>query len=78
LITRFGPLDLLATAGNQFLYEDLLPNSVRMRIGEDLEVQVLNLETLIELKEQLGQEKDLAVLPVLRQTLIERQRAGGS
>jgi hypothetical protein len=48
-----------------------------MAIGEGISVWVLNLETLISLKEQLGSEKDLAVLPILRQTLRELKKCGG-
>jgi hypothetical protein len=33
---------------------------------------------LIEIKEQLGGEKDIAVLPVLRQTLKELKRRAAS
>jgi hypothetical protein len=34
-------------------------------------VRVLNLETLISIKEQLASEKDIAMLPLLRRTLDE-------
>lgn len=52
-------------------YEDLLPHCSLMEIGDRLQVQVLELETVIEIKEQLAGEKDLAGLPILRQTLKE-------
>jgi hypothetical protein len=74
LITRYGPLDLLATIGQNLAYEDLLPNSSPMNLGENFQINVLHLETLIRIKEQLGGEKDLAVLPILRQTLSESIR----
>ena len=76
LITRYGPLDLLGTIGRNLGYEDLLPHSVEMEVGEGVLVKVLDLETLIIIKEELGGEKDRAVLPVLRRTLEERRRAG--
>lgn len=38
----------------------------------DLEIRVLNLATLIKLREELGRDKDLAGLAVLRRTLEER------
>jgi predicted nucleotidyltransferase len=76
LITRYGPLDLLGTIGRNLGYEDLLPHSVEMDVGEGVLVKVLDLETLIIIKEELGGEKDRAVLPVLRRTLEERRRAG--
>ena len=40
-----------------------------MLLGDGIAIRVLNLETIIALKEQLGHEKDLAALPVLRATL---------
>ena len=52
----------------------LLPNSAGMEIGGGIRVRVLDLETLIAIKEQLGGEKDRAVLPVLRRTLAEKRR----
>ena len=74
LITRFGPFDLLATVGNRLYYDDLLPDSELLDLGENLKVRVLKLETIIALKEQLGHPKDLAALPALRQTLRERTK----
>jgi predicted nucleotidyltransferase len=75
LITRYGPLDLLGTIGRNLSYEDLLPHSAEMDVGEGVLVKVLDLETLIAIKEELGGEKDRAVLPVLRRTLEEKRKA---
>jgi predicted nucleotidyltransferase len=74
LITKYGPLDLLGSIGRDMSYEDLLPHTTEMLIEEGVRVRVLNLETLIEIKEELGGEKDRAMLPVLRRTLEEKQR----
>jgi hypothetical protein len=71
LLTRYGPLDLLATIGRGLAYGDLLSHSTGMDIGEGLLIPVLDLETLIAIKEQVGGEKDTAMLPILRQTLNE-------
>lgn len=46
-----------------------------MSVDEGTLVRVLDLETLIAIKEDLGGEKDRAVLPVLRRTLEEKQKA---
>jgi predicted nucleotidyltransferase len=73
LLTRYGPLDLLGEIGNGLGYEELLPRSKEILIAENVRVRILNLETLIEVKEQLNGEKDRAVLPLLRSTL-ERQK----
>ena len=70
LMTGGGPLDILGRIGNDRRYEDLLANCVEMSVGENA-VRVLDLATLIELKQQLGSDKDKAVLPVLLRTLEE-------
>jgi hypothetical protein len=46
-----------------------------MDIGEGMRVRVLDLATIVALKEELAGEKDLAVLPTLRRTLEEKRRA---
>ena len=71
LIPRYGPFDLLGPGGRNLAYDDL-PDSVEMDVGEGVLVKVLDLETLIAIKEELGGEKDRAVLPRLRRTLDER------
>jgi hypothetical protein len=75
LITRCGPLDVLGTIGRSLDYRDLLPHTIELEIGGGLRVRVLDLETLISLKETLAGEKDLAVLPILRRTLQEKRKA---
>ena len=77
LITSNGPLDILGTIGRGLAYGDLVPHSNEMEIGEGLRVRVLDLPTIIALKEELAGEKDMAVLPVLRRTLDEKRRTGG-
>jgi predicted nucleotidyltransferase len=74
LLTRYGPVDLLATIGQNLDYSDLLQHSSEMDIGDGNRVRVLNLETLISIKEQLASEKDVAMLPILRQTLLEMKK----
>jgi hypothetical protein len=76
LLTTFGPIDLLATIGEGLTYEDLLSQSASRDIGEGRRVCVLTLECLIDLKSQSKSAKDTAVIPILRQTLIERNRKG--
>ena len=68
-----GPLDLLGTIGAGRGYEDLLPHSDEIEIGH-LRLRVLSLEKLIEVKEEMGFEKDKAILPILRQTLLEKRK----
>ena len=73
LMTRFGPLDLLGTIGAGHSYGDLLQHSDEIEMG-NLRLRVLSLEKLIEVKEETGFDKDKAILPVLRQTLLERRK----
>jgi predicted nucleotidyltransferase len=75
-ITTAGALDVLGSVNaEQLLFEDLLPHTDRMDF-DGLEVRVLRLAKLVELKRQLGRPKDLAVLPLLEATLKERQNRG--
>lgn len=76
LMTRYGPLDILGAIGRGHTYEDLLPHSADMRVGRGLVIRVLDLKKLIEVKEETADEKDHAVLPILRRTLIEKESSG--
>ena len=71
LLTSYGPLDVLGGIGENLSYQELIQHSSELEVGDGIRIRVLNLETLIALKEQLGGEKDQAVLPVLRRTLAE-------
>jgi hypothetical protein len=55
-------------------YADLVPHCERVAIAADLAVPVLDLETLVAVKEEVGAEKDRAVLPLPRRTLEEKRR----
>ncbi len=61
--------------GRGRVYADLLPHATAIAVGGGLRVPVLDLETLIAVKEETGGEKDLATLPILRRTLEETRRA---
>ena len=74
LDSNCGPLNVLGTIGRGLGYADLLPHTVEMEIGGGVRVLVLDLATIVSLKEELGGEKDRAVLPVLRRTLREKAR----
>lgn len=65
-MTRFGPLDLLGTIGYGHDYSQLFSETVGLEVGVGLKVRVSTLDSLIKTKEETGQEKDRAVLPVLR------------
>ncbi len=77
LITRFGPLDVLGSIGRSRSYDDLLPHTVDIDAGVGLRLRVLNLETLIAVREEVGGAKDAATCPfwpILRRTLEEAAR----
>ncbi len=74
LDTKYGDLDCLGTVGEGLTYEDLVARAPQMDLESGLAVHVIDLPTLIELKQQAGRPKDLAVLPVLRATLAETLR----
>ncbi len=75
LLTSLGPLDLLGEIGtNRLSYETLLPHSNSLKIDAETQVRVLNLETLIALKEELAGAKDIVMLGILKQTLNELRK----
>jgi hypothetical protein len=75
LLTRLGWIDLPGNVGEGLEYPQLVPLSREMDLGDGLRVRVLNLETIISIKEKQASEKDLAVLPTLRSTLkVLRER----
>jgi len=73
LLTNYGPLDVLGMIGKLRRWEDLRGHTRTMEIEPGVVVHVLDLETLIAVKEELGFPKDAAMLPVLRQALKERE-----
>src|ERR1700749_3092609 len=46
LLTNLGPVDVLGTIGRGLSYEDLLSHTIEMEIGDDINVRVLDLETI--------------------------------
>ena len=68
LATDLGPLDVLSNLGAGFAYEDLEQRTNTYELGE-VRVRVLELASIIALKEQANRDKDRAVLPILRRTL---------
>lgn len=72
LITRLGPLDILGELATGWGYSDLMSRVESFRSAEGYEIKILKLEALIEVKELVGREKDLAALPMYRQALRKR------
>lgn len=71
LITNLGPLDSLCRLHDGRSYDDLIHHSEIFSDG-DIPVRVLDLETLIEIKEGTNRLRDKIVLPLLV-SLRERQ-----
>jgi len=74
LMTRYGPLDVLGTIGKDLGFSELIPHSLELEIRPGLRVRVLDLDTLIAIKEELNGDKDRAVLPILRRILEEKRK----
>ncbi len=73
LMTRFGPLDVLGSIGKGQTFEALVTETEQINL-DALSVRVQSLRSLIAVKEEIGMEKDKAVLPILRKTLEERKK----
>lgn len=73
LITTLGDLDLVLEPAGTRGYEDLKVDAEIMNVAADppLAVWVASLEDIIRSKQAAGRAKDLAALPLLRQTLDE-------
>ncbi|HEX4822680.1 MAG TPA: hypothetical protein VFV19_00045 [Candidatus Polarisedimenticolaceae bacterium] len=74
LSTRSGPLDVLGTIGAGRDFQSLEPRSRLVDLGDGVRVRVLDLDALIETKQEAGRDKDRAVIPILQQTLAESRR----
>lgn len=71
LESSLGDLDCLGAIDDGKTYDDLIDKTVRMNLGDDRTINVLDLRTLIEVKKRAGRPKDLAAIPVLEATLDE-------
>ncbi len=74
LMTSLGPLDILSQLATQWRFADLASRVRTVSLSGELQVRVLDLAALIEVKERIGRDKDQAVLPLYRRTLSERDR----
>jgi len=74
LMTRAGPLDVLGLVTGGEGYDDLLPHTLQLEISASRWIRVLKLETLIQVKERMGRDKDKLMLDVLKRTLAERNK----
>ena len=66
LITRFGPLDVLGSIGEDDDYPTLVSRSEGVQVDRDVSVRILDLDTLIEVKQKTVRAKDRYMLEILR------------
>ena len=71
--TRLGPLDVLAVIEEGKAYEDLLEHTIEIEFRGHV-LRVLDIKTLIELKEASKDSKDKQRLPVLKETLQQLKK----
>jgi|ERR1041384_4233246 hypothetical protein len=74
LATVNGDLDCLGAVDAGKAYEDLLPFTNELALGEGVMIRVLDLAKLIEIKRRAGRPKDIAVIPILEATLDELEK----
>jgi hypothetical protein len=71
LQTDAGPIDLLSQVAGLGGYAEVLRNAVIIREA-GVEMAVLDLPGLLQAKRATGRTKDMAVLPLIEATLLER------
>ena len=71
LSTRLGPIDVMGRLHDGRSYEEILAHTQLMG-DESLEIRVLDLPTLIEVKTAAARAKDRLMLPVLLALLEDR------
>jgi hypothetical protein len=71
LLTRLGPIDVMGRLHDGRSYKELVTHS-QVMVDEKLEIRVLDLPTLIEIKTAAARAKDRLMLPVLL-ALLENQ-----
>ena len=73
LLTDLGPLDILCRLHDGRGYQELAQHSVAIEAG-DLNLKVIDLPTLIEIKSNTGRVRDRLVVPLLLALLREREK----
>lgn len=66
-------MDILGTIGRDHGYDELLPHTVEIQIDNERRIAMLDLPTLIRVKEETAGAKDIAALASLRQILAESE-----
>ena len=70
-MTAAGPLDLLGAIGTEHTFEELANHTQWLEVGQ-MTIRVLDLPTLVRVKEETAREKDHLILTLLRRLLHEQ------
>ena len=76
-MTNLGPLDILGRLATGWNHAQLAGRTRVLALDAGVDLRVLDLASLIEVKEAVGREKDLAVLPLYRRVLGESRSTEG-
>jgi len=71
LMTAAGPLDLLGSIGAGHTFEELADHAQWLEVDE-MTIRVLDLPTLVQVKEETAREKDELILTLLRRLLRQQ------
>ena len=66
LVTRFGPLDVLGSIGEDDDYPSLVRRSEAVHVDRNVSARILDLDALIEVKQRSARAKDSYMLEILR------------
>jgi hypothetical protein len=72
LVTDLGHLEVLTSIGNGLSYSDLIGETETYDV-DGSPIRTLKLAMIIRSKEEANREKDRAVLPILKRTLLLKQ-----
>jgi hypothetical protein len=72
LVTDLGHLDVLTSIGNDLSYSDLVGETETYEV-DGSPIRTLKLAMIIRSKEEANRDKDRAVLPILKRTLLLKQ-----
>lgn len=67
LATKFGPLDVVGSIGIGDDYVELQSHTETVEVVDGIEVEILDLAMLIEVKQKTARSKDNYMLEILRE-----------
>jgi len=76
LTSDLGDIDLFGEVPGGGVYQNLLRQSIKVRLADDASIQVVDLDALIRLKNAAGRPRDLEAVAELLRIKEERKRIG--